>query len=265
MVRSHFAKETGRGTVGINTRRREQADDTIGVHQPGNPLDEQAVQVGVATTQQGIVTAGPPEPEHGVGLGECVHVAAVEWVVVGFQLGNQLLASGRRRSFGNIWPAGFRSEPLHFLQFHDFPRRVADYGVKAASPRLPSVEYAGEGQFPMERPPFLCQFLDIQPQPYETGEPGVVEVGRLPIRLGKGAGSLLQQAQLGIIVLRQPPLNAGGVVVADLPAELPGLAQGQRAAAVAGGHPAQAGEEVQHPAHPGRRFPAYCGTVPPTL
>ena len=49
-------EELGRGLVGVDARRREQADKAIGLDQVHGALDEERVEVDAASTQKRILT-----------------------------------------------------------------------------------------------------------------------------------------------------------------------------------------------------------------
>ena len=115
------------------------------------PLHKQGVKIHVAAGQPGIVTARPCDADGGIDpLIRPLEIGG-ERISVDAQRPDHALAVRSAPCVGDLRTAC--GKPLHLLQLHPVPGRVADYGVEAAGPfgRIPIRPHAGEGDLPVEK------------------------------------------------------------------------------------------------------------------
>ena len=129
-LRRHALEEPCRCFVGGDARRGEKSDHAVGLHDAHGALDEQGVEVHVATGQQRIVAAVARHADRShsalTGFGE----VAGKRVSGLLQIGDHAFAVGGAWGQGDL--AAPRREPLDLLQLHPVPRRIADHGVETA-------------------------------------------------------------------------------------------------------------------------------------
>ena len=146
------AEEGGGGLVGGDAGRGQQTDHSPRADERHRPLHEQGVEVHVAAGQPGIVAARARHPEGGIGpLVRPLEVGG-ERISAAAQRPDHALAVRGALGVGDLRAAG--GEPLHLLELHPVPGRVADDRVEAPVPldRIPIRPDARKGDLPVEEP-----------------------------------------------------------------------------------------------------------------
>ena len=110
----------------------EQADHSGRPHESHRPLHEQGVEIHVATGQPGIVAAGPRDAKTGFRSFVRSFEVGGQRVAPLSKLSNHALPVRSALRASDLGAAG--GEPLHLLQLHPIPGRIADHRIEAALP-----------------------------------------------------------------------------------------------------------------------------------
>ena len=146
----HALEEPRRRLVGGDARRGEKPYHAVGPYEGHGALDEQGVEVDVASGQEGIVAAVASHADRG----RCALTGFLEVTskrVSGLlQVGDHAFAVGRTLGHGDF--AALRREPLDLLQLHPVPGRIADHSVEAAGQpgAFPLRPHTGKSHLPIE-------------------------------------------------------------------------------------------------------------------